>query len=84
MWIYQMNEKGSVLINVNHVSRFYINKSAVYANIRDCDSERIIGLPDEGEARKFMAWLGTKIHYTTEKNRVLNIADYFKWMAPDD
>ena len=84
MWIYQKNEKGSALINVDHVSRFYVNKSAVYATIGDCDIERVIGLQDEEEARKFMAWLATKIHYNPDKNRVLNIADYFNRMAPDD
>lgn len=62
MWIYQKNEKGSALINVDHVSRFYVNKSAVYANIGDCDIERIIGLSSEEEAERFFAWLVGKIN----------------------
>lgn len=61
MWIYQKNEKGSALINVDHVSRFYVNKSAVYANIGDCDIERVIGLSSEEEANDFMRWLAEKL-----------------------
>ena len=62
MWIYQKNEKGSALINVDHVSRFYINKSAVYANIDNGDIERIAGLPNEEEAERFFAWLVCEIN----------------------
>lgn len=77
MWIYQKNEKGSALINVDHVSRFYVNKSAVYATIGDCDIERIIGLSNEEEAHNFMRWLATKIHYNPDKNTVLDIRFFF-------
>ena len=62
MWIYQKTEKGSSLINTDHVSRFYINKSAVYANIDNGDIERIAGFPNEEEAERFFAWLVDKIN----------------------
>ena len=45
MWIYQKNEQGSALINVDHVSRFYVNK----------------GLSSEEEANDFMRWLAEKL-----------------------
>ncbi len=74
MWIYQKTEKGASLINMDHVSRVYVNKSAVYAMIGDCDIERVIGLASEEEAEHFMKWLATIIHY--DSRRVVSISEW--------
>ena len=61
MWIFTKTEKGASLINLDHVARFYVNKSAVYAIIGDCDIERVIGLESEEAAADFLHWLAEHV-----------------------
>ena len=69
MWIYTKSEKGAVLLNTDHIARFYVNKGGVYANIGDCDIERVIGLESEEAALGFMSWLANHIGpYPGSKN----------------